>query len=955
NNLQAFPKDIENAKGLIVLNLSHNEIEQIPNHVFLSLFELVHLNLSNNKIDTLPPQMRRLTSLQVLILNNNPLIHAQLRQLSSMHSLETLHLSNTKRTLNNVPAILEQLPHLSDLDLSANDLPAVPDVVYKLKALKRLNLNDNQITELTSQSDSWPQLEILQLCRNKLRNLPQQLMRCTKLRRLYLNTNQISLYGLPRGIFNLEKLEVFSAADNNLETIPDALCRLGSLKVLNLNRNKLLTLPEAIHFLQLKELDVSDNPDFIMPPKPKECQKGSGPAFYNIDFSLANQLKLAGQVAPEQPPATTDIQQKRAARIRRLNKPEQRNQTGSGGSSETVLRGMRETAKRKNASDSNTGINGHYNDNEEIAGRRWDEQIERPQLNYSEFFDGGIGHVAGITSWEIENFLPKQLEHQLNGIFYTGDCYIILNTMIELSGNTDWNIYFWIGKDATLDKQACAAMHAVNLRNMLGASCRTQREEQGDETEEFLALFNSHLRIIDGARTETGFWVVRDVEHPTHFYRASGTQKLHVELVPTGATSLDSRYVFFLDVGPRLYIWNGKKCNSMTRAKTRLFVEKLNKSERKGLSELIQINQGDETDKFWNELGGKPNNFQLVNHVPDNFNPAKSILYKVDLGQEFIELPQVELEPGGVLKKELLHTRNIYILDCYTELFVWIGKKSARLVRMAATRLAVELLSMIQRPEHSVITKTLEGAETQVFKSKFDAWDDVLAVDFTRTAENVSKKGANMKKILQENEMKTNLTALFKNRPQWQTREAAREALEDWNIFLLQPFSMFVYENKKFVKLPDDERGQFYSHDSYLFVARYLLPSEDESMDNSELEDEIKDSDTERIVYFWQGRSANNTAWLSFNFTFKQELIDVLGDFEIIQLIQQQENQRFMAHFNRKFVIHNGKRRTAAERLHMPVQRLTQTEMYHIRWCYSTIMTRCIQIEATAANLCSEF
>ncbi len=54
-------------------------------------------------------------------------------------------------------------------------------------------------------------------------------------------------------------------------------------------------------------------------------------------------------------------------------------------------------------------------------------------------------------------------------------------------------------------------MHAVNLRNMLGASCRTQREEQNDETEEFLVLFNNRLRVIDGARTETGFWVVRDV------------------------------------------------------------------------------------------------------------------------------------------------------------------------------------------------------------------------------------------------------------------------------------------------------------------------------------------------------------------------------------------------------------------------------------------------------------
>ena len=69
-------------------------------------------------------------------------------------------------------------------------------------------------------------------------------------------------------------------------------------------------------------------------------------------------------------------------------------------------------------------------------------------------------------------------------------------------------------------------------------------------------------------------------------------------------------------------------------------MEKLNKSERKGLSELIQINQGDENDSFWKELGGKPADFQLKNHVPDNFVPSRSILYKVDLGKEFIELPQ---------------------------------------------------------------------------------------------------------------------------------------------------------------------------------------------------------------------------------------------------------------------------------------------------------------------------
>lgn len=31
-----------------------------------------------------------------------------------------------------------------------------------------------------------------------------------------------------------------------------------------------------------------------MPPKPGELQKGAGLAFYNIDFSLENQLRLAG-------------------------------------------------------------------------------------------------------------------------------------------------------------------------------------------------------------------------------------------------------------------------------------------------------------------------------------------------------------------------------------------------------------------------------------------------------------------------------------------------------------------------------------------------------------------------------------------------------------------------------------------------------------------------------------
>lgn len=74
--------------------------------------------------------------------------------------------------------------------------------------------------------------------------------------------------------------------------------RCGSLKKLLLGSNKLITLPDTIHLLKdIEVLDLSNNPDLIMPPKPPNVAT-EGLQFYNIDFSLQNQLRLAGAVVP---------------------------------------------------------------------------------------------------------------------------------------------------------------------------------------------------------------------------------------------------------------------------------------------------------------------------------------------------------------------------------------------------------------------------------------------------------------------------------------------------------------------------------------------------------------------------------------------------------------------------------------------------------------------------------
>jgi len=82
--------------------------------------------------------------------------------------------------------------------------------------------------------------------------------------------------------------------------------------------------------------------------------------------------------------------------------------------------------------------------------KRWDEALEKPALDLSEFFDEDAGQVVGLTIWEIENFLPNQIEEVAHGKFYEGDCYIVLQTFLGPQGSLDWNIYFWIGSKATV-------------------------------------------------------------------------------------------------------------------------------------------------------------------------------------------------------------------------------------------------------------------------------------------------------------------------------------------------------------------------------------------------------------------------------------------------------------------------------------------------------------------------
>ena len=276
------------------------------------------------------------------------------------------------------------------------------------------------------------------------------------------------------------------------------------------------------------------------------------------------------------------------------------------------------------------------------------------------------------------------------------------------------------------------------------------------------------------------------------------------------------------------------------------------------------------------------------------------------------------------------------------------GKKSTRLVRAAAVKLSQELFNMIKRPDYALVTRLQEGNETQIFKSLFTGWDEVIAVDFTRTAESVQKTGADLTKWALKQQTKVDLAALFIPRQPPMPFNEAIQLMEEWNEDL-ETMEAIVLEGKKFVKLPKEELGHFYCQDCYVFLCRYWVPLESDRDLGGEGSNETAEDDFQYVVYFWQGREASNMGWLTFTFTLLKKFKSLFHDkLEVVRTYQQQENLKFMAHFKRKFIIHSGSR--SSHKLNQK-----SVEFYHLRSNGSALCTRLIQIKPDASLLNSAF
>eukprot|EP00187_Rhodella_violacea_P005271 CAMPEP_0174892560 /NCGR_PEP_ID=MMETSP0167-20121228/7475_1 /TAXON_ID=38298 /ORGANISM="Rhodella maculata, Strain CCMP736" /LENGTH=350 /DNA_ID=CAMNT_0016131083 /DNA_START=83 /DNA_END=1135 /DNA_ORIENTATION=- len=241
----------------------------------------------------------------------------------------------------------------------------------------------------------------------------------------------------------------------------------------------------------------------------------------------------------------------------------------------------------------------------------------------------GAGSSAGIEVWRIEKFEAEKVAKADYGTFYTGDSYIVLNTMEDDEGGKSWDLHFWLGAESTQDEVGSAAILTVNLDDMLGGAPVQFREVQCEESEEFKKIFPA-MRYISGG-TESGFKSVEPESYTPKLFQVFGSNPVRALEVPLSKDSLNNGDVFILDLGLSIMQWNAPNCSAFERNKASGIFEKI--EEERGGDATTKVIDGDEImdhPDFWAALGAEPETVAEKNEERAAEEPELSQLFKVD-------------------------------------------------------------------------------------------------------------------------------------------------------------------------------------------------------------------------------------------------------------------------------------------------------------------------------------
>jgi len=327
------------------------------------------------------------------------------------------------------------------------------------------------------------------------------------------------------------------------------------------------------------------------------------------------------------------------------------------------------------------------------------------------------GTKEGLLIWRIEKFHVKPWPQAQYGSFFSGDAYIVLNTYKKKDKDAlAWDIHFWLGKYCTQDEAGTAAYKTVELDDRLGGAAVQHREVQGHESTIFSGYFKDHLVIMDGG-IESGFRHTEPEKYDPRLIHLKGKKRVKMTQVEKKAASLNSSDIFVLDMGLTVYQWNGAKSGHLERAKAAQFSEKLTQ-ERNGLAKVVVVDEDSTPAEFWTAIGGK-GAYPATDPAPhvDEVDHATKTLWLV--ADHSGKMDFKEVAKGHNVKKTLLDSKEVFILDTGAEIFAWIGKSAPVDEKRHAIQYGNKFLEFNKKPSYLHLARVLDGGESPHFLGYF--------------------------------------------------------------------------------------------------------------------------------------------------------------------------------------------------------------------------------------------
>lgn len=192
---------------LIQLNISYNNISELPNNIFERTTILENLDISNNQLPELYRNAwKTLKTLQHLNISSNPIISITQNDFQDLQTLKTLNIKNLTecvRLEKNAFTYLKNLEQLIAYDYPKLGYLDTQGILHNLPYLTRINveIKDSAIGSDQLSNVLHPQLELLGLHGNRLHSIASGTLSGLKSEKITIELQNTSLTTLPPTFF----------------------------------------------------------------------------------------------------------------------------------------------------------------------------------------------------------------------------------------------------------------------------------------------------------------------------------------------------------------------------------------------------------------------------------------------------------------------------------------------------------------------------------------------------------------------------------------------------------------------------------------------------------------------------------------------------------------------------------------------------------------------------------